>query len=118
MEAPGYFALIAALTAAGRLETGITDSVSTQLPSKAKLADTELLLSLNSASYSFAFSLPHFTAVAPGNLVLKAVLTGPGRFFSFIFWEQLIVANETIKKANANNDFIKLFLVNLHADTE
>src|SRR5205823_3311871 len=68
ITAPLYLVVTALVTEAGTSEFGITDSVSTQLPSCLKLEEMALPLSLNSASYSLAFSFPHFTFVTLGNL--------------------------------------------------
>src|SRR5258708_7536877 len=103
MTAPGYLATIAALTGAGRSETGIVVSVSVQLPSELKLAETAPLFTLNSASYSFAFSLPHFTSLAPGNFALKAFVTPAG---TLIPWALVAAAVHTYSNSNENIFFI------------
>src|SRR5213079_3185375 len=85
----GYFAFSAFTTGVGRSVVLMVVSVSFQLPSNPKLADTAVLSSLNSASYSFEFSLSHLTSVAPGNFALNAFKTASG---AFTFCAQVVVA--------------------------
>src|SRR5260221_526365 len=99
ITAPGYFFFKAAVTGAGKDAILITVSVSTQLPSNPKLADTFVPLSLNSASYSLVFSFPHFTLVALGYLVLNADLTAAGTFIDWQFDDRPIaIAGSSTRK--------------------
>jgi hypothetical protein len=94
---------MAAVTAAGRSVSFIAVSVSTQVPSVPKLADILVPLSLNSASYSLALSFHHFTFVAPGYLVLNALVTAEG---TTIFCAQAAVDIQAYTDSSKNNFFI------------
>src|SRR4051812_16000251 len=70
--------MIDAATASGRSLTFTSDSVSTHDPSVEKLADVFTPSKVNSASHSFALSLPHFTSDALANFASKALVTFAG----------------------------------------
>ena len=71
----GYLDLIAFATAAGSSAALICFSVSSQVPSSLKFAEILLPSNVNSASHSFASSLPQVTKVAPGNFFVNAFST-------------------------------------------